>query len=339
VLEDRSAPGRITLFQLQVLASVIRYGDFARAAAELGVADKHRLIKAVERLSENLGAGDLHRRIGDQPVGLRSLGAEADELLGAIRRFELGAAELGGRPVQVRCTAYPMAITAFVASAVQRFEDQHHLAPVGRVAVSFTDLDEDNRREGGAGMLRSLNAGTSDVAVAPQPDRELESERIAHRPLYSWRLLAAVHPDHPLRHHVKPHRGDGTPTLSTAHLVDFPLLTSPIGHRSRDLLNLFEPLESGFTIELETRDTSARVSLGRRGRRVPIVAGDGVASEDYDNSWPALVDPEGNLLAHVQEVFWRTDLPTEVQARVVEFVDLVHQEAAVMRQRVGGEPD
>jgi len=60
---------RATIFQLHALAAAARHGDYGVAAREMGVPDKHRLVKAVDRLGKNLGLSfHITGRVGDEPV-------------------------------------------------------------------------------------------------------------------------------------------------------------------------------------------------------------------------------------------------------------------------------
>lgn len=329
---------RTTLFQLEILAQAIRKGDFADAAREPGVADKHRLIKAIARLSDNMGL-QLSQRINDQPVGLEGLAKEAEELLGAVHHLRQAAASLAAKPIVIRCCTYPTMVTLFLADAVH---DVEVALSARSPIVKFVDLESQNRQRSWAGMVRPLLAGSADLVVGPSSGHQtLEHEGIDELPLYSWRVMAGVHKNHDLRRSVflLP---DRSPAVHVEDLLNRPLLTSPMGHASRDQLLKSEPASLGrFDFELESMDTSARVALGRSGPRVPIVASDGVMPADFDPTWPSVVVKGRNRrptpLGGSHSIYWRRDHVSESVKRGIEQLrERSFDRANVLRGRPGG---
>lgn len=331
---------RATLFQLQALTNALRHGSFAAAASELGLRDKHRLIKAVERLAENLQLEGLSKRIGDEPVpsiALRELEVPADHVLSALQEFQRAAEALGSRTVVVRCLTYPSMVTIFLARAVGRFEATR--SDDVRRWVRFVELESRNRREGGAAMLGALRSRLVDVTVGPTR-RSASDNAVGQRVLYSWRLVAPIGASHPAREHLI--TVGGRQALPIDQIARFPLLLSPTGHESRDLLVDHEPV-GGYRVELETSNSQARAALGLGTDRVPIIASDSLTEREFDPTWPAIVVPAetGRAYTYVgssHSIYWRKDLPSSVQPHIDDFVDVAVDAAVALRQRPGGSP-
>jgi DNA-binding transcriptional LysR family regulator len=330
---------RTTLFQLKALVSAITHGNYADAADHLGVRDKHQLIKAVERLSENLDIAAIANRIGDDlvvPSELHDLELSASQVLGAIDEFQRTIATLKFRTIVVRCLTYPSMVTLFLADAIANFERGVPEQLVSR-EVRFVNLESTNRRQAGAAMLRPLMSREVDVAIAPTRALPRDATTIGTRVLYRWEIVAAIHKAHPLLTRLK--TVDGRECVDIADVARFPLLLSPTGHRSRDLLAEHEPV-SGFNIELESLNSRARAALGRSGIRVPLIASDALTDGEFESHWPALVaravDETHTFLSDTHSIYWRTDLPGEVSAAVLDFVNDADRAATLLRDRRGG---
>ncbi len=333
----RDALYRSTIFQLRAVVSAVRQRDFGLAASKLGIRDKHRLIRAVERLAENLGVTDLVSRLESDPDEYERLADAADEVLKALDDFESAAADYGSRQHSVRCQAYPSMVRIFLADAAHEFEQAtartHPNSP--SALIHFIELESSNRRRGGSGALRQLASGLADIAIAPTALTELEETN--SRWLYSWRIVAAVHPLHPLRDQAV-ELEDGTAGVMIDDTCKFPVLVSPLTHRSRTMLDFHQPAE-GFDVELETSNTEARVALGSAGDRVPLVASDAIPDHEFDPSWPAvLVRNEDSItpLAHSHRIWWRANASKSQQNYIEQFVEFADTAAGRLRDRPGG---
>lgn len=328
---------RTTLFQLEALAATLTHGSFSAAALEMRVRDKHRLIKAVERLADNLQIEGLSTRVGDEPIvpsSLQSLGLSAGHVLGAIEEFERAAEMMRSRTVVIRCLAYPSMVTIFLADAIAKLEGGRTDKDVFS-EVRFVDLESEYRGEAGAKMFRPFITRLVDVAFAPTRTLPKETGDHASALAYRWEIVAAIHADHPLRDKVFSFK-----SRDAVHVNDvagFPLLVSPAGHRSRDLLDANEPAR-GYDVQLETRNSQARAALGRAGTRVPLIASDALIDSEFDASWPVVVAGvrrrDFHTLGDSHSVYWRTDLPDAVQSQVDRFVQLSRRHAEGLDSRV-----
>lgn len=98
----------------------------------------------------------------------------------------------------------------------------------------------------------------------PWSDRPgITSER-----LYRWTIIAALHPRHPLQGVVE----DGV--LDVEELAQYPLAVSPRGHRTRDLVGLFQSSLRRFDVRFVSESPGALISLGHDSDVVPIIASD-----------------------------------------------------------------
>ena len=188
----RAESSRTTLFQLAALTSALTHGGFAAAASELGVKDKHRLIKAVSRLADNLQLEGLTNRIGDDlvfPMGLSELEPSASRVLAAISDFERTAESLRTKTVLVRCATYPSMVTTFLADAAAIFEDT---GIDSKPHLQLVNLDSAHRRESGASLIRALFAKAADVAIGPTSTMNLEASEIFGKIAYRWQVVAAI---------------------------------------------------------------------------------------------------------------------------------------------------
>lgn len=323
---------RTTLFQLEALAQAVHQRNVAKAAESMGIADKHRLIKAIDRLGDNVGLS-LSQRIGDETVGLDRLAEAADKILIAWREFQEAADVLGTRPVLIRCQALPSMVYIFLSAAVAAFEDRHRPDDTSEslASVRFFELESGHRDNLGASLLPALERRLVDLCIAPTAYRN--DTDVPSTFLYSWRVVAAITSEHPLRERC--YRRDGQWYVDLDAVAEFPVLVSPRGHWTRRMLEERPPL-GGFTIDLESTNSMARVALGSAGWRVPLIASDGVPDHMFDRTWPAVVRSDGKPLTESFDVFWRNDLSGAVQERLDEFVEDVRVAAEVLRSRPGG---
>ena len=336
---------RATIFQLRALAEAVKFGDYGRAASEMGIPDKHRLIKAVERLNQNLGIDigpDLTQRVGDEPVVSTDVRDTVDAFLTAHDDLAKAIDLRTGRPVLIRSLAFPVMITNFMAAAVSRFESR----PDVQAEIRFSEMDVRFRLNGTAGVLSPLASRHVDVAVGPSPDpadsdrvvATLNKRQVRRVPLYSWRLVAAVHENHSLLENPI-ELPDGSHGIEIDRLRNFSLLTSPRGHHSRDLLALFQPIDQTYDIQLETPETEARVALGRATDRVPLIASD--APAEYESHWLPVAGWDKNEgyipIGGEHSVYWRTDITNEnIKGFLCTFVRDIYEAAKPLRQRPGG---
>jgi hypothetical protein len=335
---------RTTLFQLEALTGALTFGSFEAAASQLDIRDKHRLIKAVNRLSGNLEIDVLSNRMGDElviPQASVVLKDAAQRLLRSLLDFETTVSLIQSKPIVVRCMAYPSMVTIFLANAVSRVEEEV-AHPEQVPVVRFLDLESRHRLDAGEEMLRPLLAGVADVVVGPTFIGSELPDDIEHRIIYGWRVIAAVGPSHPLRttHSTSFHNA---PAVRVEDVARYPLLLSPETHRSRDLL-FHSERTLHFDIALESSNSQARVALGRRGLRVPLIASDALTDAEYDGDWPAVLaeDTDGQVgcLQDSHSIYWRTrGLPEPVASEIERFVEAAYEEASGLRQRPGGSPD
>ena len=331
-MADTGGTPRTTLFQLEALASAVRHRSYAAAAAEMGIADKHRLIRAVERLAEHVGLDVAANRVDDEPFGLEPLVDSAQQILAAVHEFERAAALLNEQPVLLRCIALPSMVYIFLARAVAEYEAAMASDPTEPdVSIRFVELDSRYRKGGGSHMLEQLVAGVADLAIVPTTSGD-PGPNLEKRHLYDWRLVAAVPPSHPVL--SKKTTANGESALPVEALVGYPLLVSPAGHRSHEMLFEHEPPQ-GLTIELATTNSMARAALGGSGTRVPIVASDAIPQADFRNDWPAIT-VGGRYLTSGHDLYWRKDLPELVQAALDAFALWTFDAAEILRRRPGG---
>lgn len=329
---------KATIFQIEALAFALEHRNFADAAADMGFRDKYRLIKAVERLADNLQLDGLVGRLDGAPilpVELSGLREAVRRVRGSLADFEREATALRTRTVILRCLAYPSMVSIFLAEAVRRLEIGE--APgVPRSRVHFVDMESRNRVDGGSAIMRALQSGLVDVAVGPR------QRNIAHnvgcRPLYSWKMVAALHREHSLW--AERFIVDEVPHIRLDSLAGYPLLVSPLSHQTRTLLEEHQGLGAGFDIELQSSNTEARVALGRFGRRVPLVATDALEDPLYDSEWPivSVLTDDGSLLdlGDVHMLYWREDLSEIVEQSAKALLEHVYNAASVLRHRPGG---
>lgn len=324
---------RATIFQLEALVHTIRLGSYAAAASEMGISDKYRIIRAIERLSDNLQIPDLAAHVNDEPIGLESLTAASERLLSAIHDLERGVSALNQRPITLRCAALPSMVFIFLADAVRTFESAHAHSESDFIArIRFVDLESLYRRDAGRELLRQLASGLADVCIAPT--LHATPDHVERRRIYSYRLIAAIDPVHPLRQACV--EFEEHPAIPIGELTEYPLLVSPLGHRSRTLLIENDPAGT-LRIELESTNSMARAALGTGKQRVPIIASDALSEHDYDPTWPAILSRNGVPLQDSHDIFWRTDLHNPFQLLLNDFVDIVHRSAKVLRNRPGGD--
>lgn len=335
--QDTVDTSKATIFQIEALASALEHRNFSGAALAMGFRDKHRLIKAIERLAENLGLQGLAGCIEDEPVlplQLHGLQDAASRVRASLADFEREATALRNRVILIRCLAYPSMVSIFLAQAVRRLEQNDSPGSAAN-QVRFVHMESRNRADRGSAVMSSLHSRAVDVAVGPLQSNV--APKVSVEQLYAWKLVAAIHRDHPLWHerfHLA-----GEPHIDIEAVAQYPLLVSPRSHQTRDLLEEHHPAKSAFNFELESSNTEARVALGRFGSRVPLVASDAQEDPLYDREWPMVSIKQGRswrTLGGTHALYWRTDLSETVSESVELFVRLTHDAASVLRERPGG---
>jgi DNA-binding transcriptional LysR family regulator len=203
-----------TVDQVRAFCVVAEVGSYRRAAARLGINDQHvSLIRRVERLGNSLGRG---RLIAADSRGNTSLTSAGRDLLPAAQRFLAAAEQLATTQVVVRLSTYPSIAAQLIAERPDLFD--------GNFPLELHEVSEDARQGRGRRLVRDVDAGTLDLAVAPSG---LGTRGVEEHLLYSWRLRAILP-----RADERAYRDTVTPL----ELSEFQIAAAPTGHTSRDQL-------------------------------------------------------------------------------------------------------
>ncbi|WP_163559297.1 LysR family transcriptional regulator [Halomonas sp. NO4] len=174
---------RVTLAQWQMLAAVVEYGGFARAAEAIHKSPS-TLNHAVHKLEEQLGVQVL------EPVGRQVRLTEAGEMLLRRARQLIESAEaledVAGRLAEGLEAEVVLAVDQIfpsdaLAQALSQFSADH---PYVRVQLHETVLN------GGVEMLYD---GRADLVVSG-----IAAQGFLGEPLVTVRFRAVAHPEHPL---------------------------------------------------------------------------------------------------------------------------------------------
>lgn len=321
----------LTLWQLEVLveAAALAENDtspdgpaptLTDVAASLGVS-RQQVVGAIERLEEAL-VGDRDKdetvRIVEERdegiyVARPDLVSRARTILEEFTAFRRVVEEGPGR-WWLTVDGYWAHLSVFLADAILDLEATHPEVKV-ELAAQFGQA----RSLGGSGLVGRLQRAETDLVVAPTLGDEIPGieQDWSHRVL----LMAAVGPDHPIRELSTDRR---LPVRSLA-VEGFTVLTSPKGHFSRDLIDLYQGPSRQFTAEVVGPEPMALAALGARGQRVPIIASDSAlhplqpvdeaSAKSVPDSWLYLVDDENKLLGRNYSVYHRTFLPKSDRRR------------------------
>ncbi len=315
----------LTPWQLRVLleaaelATKAREGSqkpigFSDVAARLEVS-RQQVVGAIERLEKNVGVRLLEERDDGLFVARPDLIRTARKLLDEFEQFDREAREGTGR-WWLRLDGYWAHLAAFLAEAATSVEEIHP-----EVRVELSPRFGEARSTGGAGLASHVEHGEIDLVVAPAGSPPSEHVRVA--PTHKSILLAAIGPEHDLYTEAE------APVIEIGRMQveGFPLLVSPKGHMSRDLLDRFQGAVGAYRVEVAGPEPAALVAFGGR-RRVPVIASDsilpagipGANSDDpwsIPKHWPALVDRRGRLLGREYAIYHRQHLVKTRRGHVV----------------------
>lgn len=307
----------ITLWQLQVLLKAAELERQVRlpnsspptlsdVASAMRVS-RQQIVGALARLEERV-SGSLVEELDDGlKIRRADLVRRARKIADEFAQFEREAREDEGR-WWLRLDGYWAHLSAFLADAARDLERDNPA-----VYVELSPQFGETRSVGGAGLARRVEHGEIDLTVAPSDSAVGDGvgKLLTHRSL----LLAAVSAEHELA------SSEPGGELDVDRLLDgdFPLLVSPRGHTTRDLLDSREGRGSRFNVEVTGPEPAALVAF-QSGRRVPIVASDSIFPPHIagdrnvgwaiPSHWPALVS-QGKLLGTQYAIFYRTFLPKE----------------------------
>lgn len=302
----------LTMWQLEVLLEAFQQSErgadpaptLSDVASSLG-ATRQQVVGALDRLEEALATGDevRARLVEERSDGLyiahRSLAERARSILNELEEFKREAQTGSGR-WWITCDGYWAHLALFLADAILDLEARHENVHV-ELAAQFGE----SRSQGGSGLAGRVRRGEVDIAIAPSPIEPVPIPGVERQSTHRVLLLAAIGPDHPLQHRAQGGR------LDVRELADpeITLLTSPKGHFSRDLIDLYQTPQAKFRTEIVGVEPLALAALGVAGSRTPVVASDSALSLNdlpLPTSWLYLVDPAGRLLGREYSVYHRT---------------------------------
>jgi hypothetical protein len=282
--------------QIRLLTLLAASGSLTRLVARTG-RSRRSLLQQLARLETSIRAvvGDPtltllaadHEHLTDEALQLDQI---AVDLADTAELWNKRLREVYAGPHPPRVAGYPAHIQ-LLAAAQQRH--QRRAPAAGASAGGFELVISDSaRHDAGESLLSQVGDGSLDLAIAPRsvPGTPTPRERRLHRiALCDWRLIVA---------RVVDARWDRTArrrVLDVTTLTE-PLLASPVGHRSRGLLE-----EHAIAITQESESTDALIALAAAGLgaallpadAVPVRLLDGVASPSArDNAssghWPLL---------------------------------------------------
>lgn len=320
----------LTLWQLEVVVAAATLAEAAPpdgpsptltdVAASLGVS-RQQVVGAIERLQEALAtdsdAGGAVRIVEERDDGLYiarpDLVGGARNILDEFTSFRRVVDEGPGK-WWLTVDGYWAHLSVFLADAILDLEAAHPEVTV-ELAANFGQA----RSLGGSGLVAKLLRGETDLVVAPTlvDDVPGVEQDWSHRVL----LMAAVGGDHMIRRFADGRR------LRVRSLAaeGVTILTSPKGHFSRDLIDLYQGPVDKFTAEVVGPEPMALAALGTRGNRIPIIASDsalhplqstqGGTGDPVPESWLYLVDDDGRLLGRDYSVYHRTYVPKARRSR------------------------
>jgi hypothetical protein len=172
------------------------------------------LIRLVDRLAVGLNRD---RLVHADPRGNARLTSSGLDLLPSARGFLAAAEALSETRIIVRLSTYPSIASQLVARSPELFD--------GTSPVELHEVGEDARQGRGRGLVRDVEAGTLDLAIAPAG---LSTAAVEEQPLYRWSLRALLPSSR-----CRASRG----TITPDQLNDFRIAAAPTGHTSRDLLD------------------------------------------------------------------------------------------------------
>jgi DNA-binding transcriptional LysR family regulator len=244
---------------LQTFREVALRGSFSLAAEELGFTQP-AVSQQLSRLERSLGVKLLERTA--RGVTLTAPGeallAEADAVLGAVRRAERAAQDAGGvHASQLRLGAFPSAASGLVPGAVREARRRH---PHPEVELDLRVLDHQP-------ALRALARGKLDMALTiDSPLDELDvPDGIELLPVTEDPMVIALSVEHPLA---------SRRSLELAELADEPFLLTEIGGTCADSNIVRNACRTaGFTpqVRLESEDYNALQGMAAAGLGIALM--------------------------------------------------------------------
>jgi DNA-binding transcriptional LysR family regulator len=213
--DEEVSTSKVTIEQVRAFVAVAETHSYGAAQGRLGLRAPEAVRHLVARLETALGLSQLERLFRADYKGSLTLTPRGQLLLSRAEKFLLAADELGVYEPYVRIGAYP-SIALRLAEHLPAHLPEH----------AFDNLSDASRSDGGTTLLRRLEAGHLDLVVAPSG--WTSTANLVERRLYWWRLRAVfAGSDQP-----------GTPrTMTLFDLRNRPVLLSPIGHGSRQVLD------------------------------------------------------------------------------------------------------
>jgi DNA-binding transcriptional LysR family regulator len=264
---------------------VARAGSYQDAAGSRELADYRPLMRKVKRLAHNLDKPDLLTATQRGKVALTPAGAEI-----------LPAAQWLVQAADALLQAHGVRFSAFPSIASQVVTACHDLLDADDPLV-LTDIGEGSRDDGGVGLVRKVEGGALDIAIAPEG---LSISGLKSRLLYDWRLRV-----------VLPARGSGgtlsvRKELSPDELVDFEICAAPPGHSSRHQLeDAFRFAGVDLRVVIESTNQAVLRELATSGRRYVAVIPDDAFGRPHDQIGPELRGPDGRTWGGSYAVYWR----------------------------------
>jgi DNA-binding transcriptional LysR family regulator len=244
---------------LQTFREVALRGSFSLAADELGFTQP-AVSQQLSRLERGLGVKLLERTA--RGVTLTAPGeallAEADAVLGAVRRAERAAQDAGGvHARQLRLGAFPSAASGLVPGAVR---EARRRRPHPEVELDLRVLDHQP-------ALRALARGKLDMALTiDSPLDELDvPDGIELLPVTEDPMVIALSVEHPLA---------SRRSLELAELADEPFLLTEIGGTCADSNIVRNACRTaGFTpqVRLESEDYNALQGRAAAGLGIALM--------------------------------------------------------------------
>ena len=166
-------------------------------------------------------------------------------------------------------------------------------------------------------------------------------------PAHRWALVAAVRREHPL---LKDRVDDLVLPVSTLAAgpdsIGYRILASPKGHRSRDLLDLFQTTSRRFDIAETGEEPAALVAMGKASDRVAIVPSDSYVPTYWEDGlqehWPAIVNSRDAkvVLGGRYAIYWReTAQPADLVPLIRRLAQDLHDKAMEMDKKLHGRWD
>jgi DNA-binding transcriptional LysR family regulator len=311
---------KVTIEQVRAFVAVAETHSYSEAQDRLNLRGPEAVRHLVARLETALGLGQAERLFRADYKGNLRLTHRGQLLLSRAEKFLLAAEELGVYEPYVRIGAYP-SIALRLAEHLPAHLPEH----------AFDNLSDATRSDGGATLLRRLEAGHLDLVIAPSG---WKSAGLAERRLYQW-LLRAVFTGSDQR---------GAPrTMSLSDLRNRPVLLSPIGHGSRQVLDracVEDGIELNIAMELAEQHVMRALALANSERAWTAVMPDDTFGEPHAELGPALVTGQGHRLASSYSLYHRgskSDLNEDVRAMAEAIVALLADESAP-EEALGPEP-